>query len=50
MWSVTLAEGERGCEVADEERLLLDGGKDRLVDGLLVSRAVGRRLLLLSYC
>ena len=50
MWSVTLAEGESGCEVADEEGFLLDGGKDGLVDGLLVSRAAGRWLLLLSGC
>lgn len=50
MWSVTLAEGESGGEVADEERLLLDGGKDGLVDGLLVGGAAGRWLLLLYSC
>jgi hypothetical protein len=44
---VAVAEGEGGSEVRAEEVLLLDGGKDGLVDGLLVAGAsAGDNLLL----
>lgn len=44
---VAVAEAEGGSEVAAEEVLLLDGGKDGLIDGLLVAGAsAGNNLLL----
>lgn len=44
---VAVAEAEGGSEVAAEEILLLDGGKDSLVDSLLVAGAsAGNNLLL----
>jgi hypothetical protein len=44
---VAVAEAESGSEVRAEEVLLLDGGKDGLVDGLLVAGAsAGDNLLL----
>ena len=46
---VALAEAERGGEVAGEHVDLLDVGNQRLVDGLLVSRAAARDLLLLFF-
>lgn len=36
VWAVALAEGEGRSEIAGKELLLLDGGKDGLVDCLLV--------------
>lgn len=44
---VTVPEVERGGEVAAEEVLLLDGGQDGLVDGLLVAGTGAGNLLLL---
>lgn len=47
MGLVTIAETEGGGEVGAEEVLLLDSGKDGLVDGLLVAGAsAGNNLLL----
>jgi hypothetical protein len=46
---VALAEAERGGEVAGEHVDLLDVGNQGLVDGLLVSRAAARDLLLLFF-
>jgi hypothetical protein len=44
---VAVTEAEGGGEVGAEEVLLLDGGKNGLVDGLLVSSAsAGNNLLL----
>jgi hypothetical protein len=45
MWSVTLSQAERTGKVADEQWLLLDGGKESLVDCLLVCGAAARWLL-----
>lgn len=50
VWSVTLSQAERGCKVAGKEWLLLDGGKDSLVNGLLVGSAAARWLLGLQSC
>ena len=47
MGLVAVAEAEGGSEVAAEEILLLDGGKDSLVDGLLVAGASASNDLLL---
>ena len=49
MGLVALAEAERGGEVAGEHVDLLDVGNQGLVDGLLVSRAAARDLLLLCF-
>ena len=47
MGLVTVAEAEAGGEVAAKEVLLLDGGQDGLVDGLLVAGTGAGNLLLL---
>lgn len=44
---VAVAEAESGGEVAAQEILLLDGGQDGLVDGLLVGGTGAGNLLLL---
>jgi len=44
---VTVPEVERGGEVAAKELLVLDGGQDGLVDGLLVAGTGAGNLLLL---
>jgi hypothetical protein len=44
---VAVPEAERGGEVAAEELLLLDGGQDALIDGLLVRGTGAGDLLLL---
>jgi hypothetical protein len=48
VWPVGAAEAEAGAKVVGEVRLLLDGGKKRLIDRLLVLNAVLCSLLLLS--
>lgn len=45
---VAVPEAERGGEVAAEELLLLDGGEDALIDGLLVRSTGAGDLLLLQ--
>lgn len=47
VWPVTLAKAERAGKVASKEWLLLDRGKQSLVDGLLVGGTAGRWLLCL---
>lgn len=47
---VARSEAEGGAEVGDEERLLLEAGKDGTVDGLLVLGAAGGDLLGLWVC
>ena len=48
MGLVAVAEAEGAGQVASEESLLLDGGEDGLVNGLLVASAsAGNNLLLL---
>jgi hypothetical protein len=44
---VAVSEAKGGGKVAAEEVLLLDGGQDGLVDGLLVAGASAGNLLLL---
>ena len=45
VWSVTLSQAERTGKVADKQWLLLDGGKESLVDCLLVCGAAARWFL-----
>jgi len=47
VWLVTLSQAESAAKVAGEKSLLLDGGKESLVDGLLVCGTAASWLLLL---
>ena len=47
VWPITLAQAESRGEVAGEEFLFLDCGKESLVDGLLVCGTAARWLLCL---
>lgn len=48
MGLLAVSQGEAGFQIAGKEFFVLDGGKERLVDGLLVGSALRSRLLLLQ--